>query len=407
MKRLSPGVRFLLGFITFLLCVALFVTTFAGILVSNFVQILSSQDNLQTMLRQVLFVDLKQPATVRSAPAMRATPTMLLAPGNIRLNDQSTASSMVDWIYEALAEDFGDELQVDLETVKDFVERSTLDDFLVEKGAGLISDVYTGESTVTLSADEIQAKIEENADLIEEVFGVPVDMEVVTNVTSVIEENEYVSRIEEEGIVNIIMSAGGSTEEGMENPNSADIQQVQEILDTTRMVLSVQTVLIFVGAILLLIVLILVVNMKQIWAGLNAIGITAMLAALPYVVLTLLPAGFISGLGLPAMAEIVANTIIGIGSVIYYGVFGFGLAMLIAGIVTFCIFRSKCKKAAALAEIEEAVIAEAPLAEVEFPAEEAAEEAAEETEEVTEEATEEEEEEAEEAAEEEETTETV
>ena len=33
MKRLSPGVRFLLGFITFLLCIVLFVTTVAGILV--------------------------------------------------------------------------------------------------------------------------------------------------------------------------------------------------------------------------------------------------------------------------------------------------------------------------------------------------------------------------------------
>lgn len=402
MKRLHPGVRFLLGFITFLLCVALFVTTFAGILVSNFVQVLSSQDNLQTLLRQVLFVDMKHPTTARTAPAMRTTPTMLLAPGNIRLDDQSTASSMVDWIYEALAEDFGDELQVDLETVKDFVERSTLDDFLVEKGAGLISDIYTGESTVTLSADEIQAKIEENAELIEEVFGVPVDMEVVNNVTSVIEENEYVSRIEEEGIVNIIMSANSSTEEGMENPNSADMEQVQQVLDTTRMILSVQTVLIFVGACLLLIVLILVVNMKQLWASLNAIGITAMLAALPYIALTLLPAGFIGGLGLPAMVEIVVNAITGIGSVIYYGVFGFGLAMLIAGIVVFCIFRSKCKKAAALAEIETAVIEEAPLPEVEFPAEETeeVEEATEETEEETEEA-------AEEAAEEEETTETV
>lgn len=424
MKRLSPGVRFLLGFITFLLCVALFVTTVAGIVVSNVVQILSSQENLENLLRQVLFVDMQHPVSTRNAPlgnapALRQLPVKTLAPADIRFSEQQTATSMVEWIYEALAEDFGDELQVDLETVKEFVERSTLDDFLVEKGAGLINDVFTGESTVTLGADEIKAKIEENADLIEEYFGVPVDMQVVQDVTTIIEENEYVERIEEEGIVNIILNPQGSSSggadsdtDGMENPDSIDTQQIQQAIETARMVLSAQTVLICVGAIVLLLVLILVVNMKQIWVGMNKAGITLMLAALPFVAVTVavwaIPVGFSTQLGVPAMAEVLVREIVNINSVICIGVCAFGLALLIAGIVTYCIVRGKRKKAAALAALEEAVITEAPLPEVEFPVEEEtseetpAEEApAEETvEETTEEETEEEETE-------EETTETV
>lgn len=423
MKRLSPGVRFLLGLITFLLCVALFVTTVAGILVSNVVQILSSQENLENLLRQVLFVDMQHPVSTRNAPlgnapALRQLPVKTLAPADIRFSEQQTATSMVEWIYDALAEDFGDELQVDLETVKEFVERSTLDDFLVEKGAALLNDVYTGESTVTLGADEIKAKIEENADLIEEYFGVPVDMQVVTDVTNIIEENEYVERIEEEGIVNIILNPQGSSSggadsnlDGMENPDSIDTQQIQQTIDTARMVLSAQTILICVGAILLLLVLILVVNIKQIWVGLNKAGITLMLAALPFVALTIavwaIPVGLSTELGVPAMAEVVVREIININSVICFGVFAFGLVLLIAGIVTYCIVRSKRKKAAQLAALEEAVIEEAPLPEVVFPAEEApAEEATEEipAEETAEEATEEE---ATEEETEEETTETV
>lgn len=384
MKRLSPGVRFLLGFVTFLLCVALFVTVIAGILVSNVVQILSSQENLESLLRQVLFADMHQSAPLRSAPlgnapAIRQTPVKTLAPADIRLSEQQTATSMVEWIYEALAEDFGDQLQVDLDTVKEFVERSTLDDFLVEKGAGLINDVYTGENTVTLSADEIKAKIEENAALIEEYFGVPVDTQVITDVTNIIEENEYVERIEEEGIVNIIMNPQGTTTpDGMENPDSADTEQIQQIIDTTRTVLSLTTVLICVGACLLLIALILLVNMKQIWVGLNKAGITLMLAALPAMAVTVavwvVPAGWAVQLGFPAIIESVLHEIVSINAVICFGVFAFGLLMLVGGIVTYCLVRSKRKQATEAAAVEEALIAEAPLAEVEFPAEEEASE---------------------------------
>jgi len=384
MKRLSPGIRFLLGFITFLLCIVLFVTAFAGILVSNVVQILSSQENLEDLLRQVLFVDMLHPASVHNvpagnAPALRSAPVKTLAPSDIRLNDQQAATSLVEWIYEALAEDFGDELQVSLETVKEFVERSTLDDFLVEKGAGLLNDVYTGESTVTLSAEEIRARIEENAALIEEYFGIPVDMQVVNDVTNIIEENEYVARIEEEGIINILLNPEGITSpDGMENPNSADQEQIRQAIDTIRMAISVQALLIVGGAVLLLLALILLVNIKQIWVGLNKAGITLMLAALPFVALTVavwtMPAGWAVTFDLPALVEIVVNAIININAIICIGVFAFGLALLITGIVTYCIVRSKRKKAAAVAAIEEAVIAEAPLPEVEFPAEEEASE---------------------------------
>ena len=375
MKRLSPGVRFLLGFVTFLLCVVLFVTTLAGILVSNVVQILSSQENLESLLRQVMFVDMKHPVSTHSvpggnAPVQRQSPVKTLAPTDIRLAEQETAASMVEWIYEALAEDFGDELQVSLDTVKEFVERSTLDDFLVEKGAGLLNDVYTGESTVTLTPEEITAKIEENAPLIEEYFNVVVDPQVIADITTTIEQNQYVARIEEEGIVNIILNPEGSSDP-MQNPDSIETQQ---IIDAVRTALSVTAVLILAGACLLLIGLILLVNIKQIWAGLNAAGITLMLAALPSVILTIavwsVPAGWSAQFGLASIIEVLIRQIVTINSVICIGVFSFGLALLIGGIVAKCLIRSKYKKAAAAAEIEAKLVAEVPPTEVTFPTEE-------------------------------------
>lgn len=378
MKRLSPGIRFLLGFITVLLCLALFVTAFAGILISNAVQIFSSQDNLQSLLRQVMFVDLQHPASVRNAPggngpALRQTPVRTFAPADIRFSEQQTAASLVEWIYNALAQDFGDQLQVELSTVKEFVERSTLDDFLVEKGAALINDVYTGESTVTLSPEEVRAKLEENAALIEEYFNVTVDAKVIDDVTAIIEDNEYIARIEEEGIVNIILNPNGTATDSPDAPGSTETQQIQNALSTVRSVLSPQTLWICAGICLLLIILILLVNIKQIWAGLNAVGITLMVAALPAVVLTVavwaIPAGWAQKLGVFSIIEVLLYEVVTINAFICIGVFVLGLVLLVAGIVTKSILSKKAEKAALTASFDEALTAEAPLPQVEFPTE--------------------------------------
>ena len=375
MNKSSSGVRFLLGFVTVLLCVLLLVTTAASILVSNVAQILSSQKNLENLLRQVMFVDIMHPVSVHNAsggnsPIVRQSPAKTLAPADIHLAEQKTATSIVEWIYEALAEDFGDEMQISLETVKEFVERSTLDDFLVEKGAGLINDAYTGESTVTLTPEEIKAKIEENIPLIEAYFNVVVDPQVIADITATIEENQYVARIEEEGILNIILNPEGSTDP-MENPESIETQQV---IGTVLSVFSGTAVLILVGTCLLLIGLIMVTNIKQIWVGMNATGITLMLAAFPSVVLTVAvwasPSGWSAQYGLANIFEILIRQIITINSVICIGVFVLGLALLVGGIVTKRLVRSKYKKAAAAAEIEAKLVAEVPPTEVTFPTEE-------------------------------------
>ena len=288
-----------------------------------------------------------------------------------------------------------------------------MDYVLVEKGAALINDVYTGENTVTLGADEIKEKIEENAALIEEYFGVPVDTQVITDVTNTIEENEYVARIEEEGIVNIIMNPQGSTTpDGNENPNSVDTQQIQKTIETVRTVVAMQTVMMVAGAVLLLILLILLVNIKQIWVGLNKAGVTLMCGALPFVILTVavwvMPAGWTEIFQIPAIIEVVVNQIMTLNAAICFGVFGFGLLMLLAGTIVCCTANRKYQKAQEQKKLEEKLLNEIPMPEVKFviedeAAEDAAEEAPIEEEDTEEEASEEEiaEEDADEAASEE------
>lgn len=386
MKRLSPGVRFLLGFVTFLLCVVLFVSSIAGILLANTVQIFSSQENLETILREVLSAELQPTPSLLSAPRggsplpLQYAPYITYQSADIRLSQkQQNTTSVIEWIYDALAEDFGDQLTVDLETVKLFVAESTLDDFLVEKIAIMINDAYTGQQTVTLTPEEIRAAIEENAALIEQYFGVTMDDQVITDVTTIIEENEYISRIEDEGIVNIIMNPDKPSTEAPDgedapainmNPNSVDPQQIVDLL---RSVFSVQTLLLCIGACVLMIALILLVNMKQIWTGLKKIGWTLMLAALPIVLLTVaawvIPAGWAERWGIYSIIEVLVCQVLTINAVICFGVFGLGLVLMIAGIVVKKIARKKFQKASQLETLSEAVFEEGSVV-VEFPAEE-------------------------------------
>jgi len=281
---------------------------------------------------------------------------------------------MVDWLYESLIEDFGDELQVSLGMVQDFVERSTLDDFLVEKGAAMLSDVYTGQNTATITPEEIEAKIAENTPLIEEVFGVEIAPQVIADITSIIQDNEYFARIQEEGIVDILFYPNGRPSDPMHNPDSVEAEQIMTIV---RNVLSVNTVCLLGGACLLLIILILLVNMKQIWVGMNKAGITLMSAALPSVILTVavlaIPAGWSQQFGLFSIVEILIRQLVTMNAGICIGVFAVGLVLLIFGIVTKGIVRRSYEKAARTEAISNQVFAEAPVV-VEFPTEEEAEE---------------------------------
>ena len=99
-----------------------------------------------------------------------------------------------------------------------------------------------------------------------------------------------------------------------------------------------------------------------------------MLAALPSVILTIavwaVPAGWSAQFGLVNILEVLIREIVTINSVICIGVFSFGLALLIGGIITKYLVGRKDKKAAAVAEIEAKLVAEVPPTEVTFPTEE-------------------------------------
>ena len=142
--KLPTGVRVLLGFLSVILCILLFLSTLVTIIVAD-VRLVTSKDGLQTIITQALF---PTPAPVRPIGALAAG-VPVLSPVSGTGNEAQGA--IVDAIYGMLSEQFGEELPISQEQVEQFLSDSTLPEFVSEKVAGIVNDIYTGKSTTTIT----------------------------------------------------------------------------------------------------------------------------------------------------------------------------------------------------------------------------------------------------------------
>ena len=355
-KKLSGGVRFILGFVTFLLCILLFLTTISTILVADAVTIVTSQDNMKKIISQILFKEVSRPplhsiGSGDAASSHGVTVKPMAAPA-IRLDDaaseEETTNALVTWIYESLSEEYGEEMNLTLETVQQFVDESTLKDFIAEKGASLITDYYTGENTTAITEEEIQEQLEMNKDLIKETFDYEITEEKIQEITTKVVENDYIAQIQEEGIVNVVMGAVGGNTSDPDDPSSAPANIFVDLLETSRQVLNKQTVWMCIGICAVLLALILVTNIKQIWVGLNKAGITVLIAGALFLVPTMIiwnqPANWLDGPATLRMAGNLAREIMIMTAPVCIIATAVGAVLLITGIVTYIVVRAKFRK---------------------------------------------------------------
>ena len=316
-KDIPVGLKILRGIGAFLLCLALFFTSISAMLVAE-VRIATDKNNLQKIITRSLFSvsTLRRPAAdaVRGdAPRLGLTRVPRLSPSRLAetTGAEDPSSFVVEWLYNAAQEQFGGELDISLETVKDFVDNSTLKDFLAEKSASIISDFVTGENTTTITAEEIKTQLEQNAQLIEDCFGFEMTEDVISGITEVVTENEYFEQIQEDGIAGVILgdlSSGnenigngdiGNEGSGNENignegssplpsPGTNPLSQVTAILDTARSATSAATLLTLVGICVVIIALLCLMYLKQLYIPMRKVGITLLFASLPLLIPTAL-----------------------------------------------------------------------------------------------------------------------
>ena len=386
-KKPPVVVRVLLGLVSIILCLALFCTTVLTMVITD-LKVLTSKDNLQTFISQLIFAAPKKNSPVYLFQAAGV--------GGVRLDDaeipegtqdeSESTQFIVDILFDYLETELGDEMTISKEDVGALLEESTIPEFVSDKMASMASDIITGESTTDITKDEILDLVEENKEIIEDVIGEELPAEVIEQIANVAEENNVAETVKEAVEVKLgLRPAPGTPEdEGVSIRPVIKENVVQGVLSgkhtmddvlnggiptmlaAFREITSTTVILSLLGVCLVLIGLLFATNYWKLHAALRSAGITLMMAAMPFVAAMVtvqaVPALFAD----PAM-KIVALVIQATG-VVSLGTFGGGLAMLIGSIVWGSLWKRAQRRAVAEAaavpvESASAVAEEVPVAE--------------------------------------------
>lgn len=287
----SGAVKALLVIGSVLLCLLLFVSSVATMLVAD-VRVVTSKSNLQKIISEALFT-----APVRPAAAGIAVgrPARMAASGS----SSQIQDALVDNIYDLLIQQFGDKVPLTQEQVQEFVDQSTLSEFMSEKIASVINDIYTGESTTTLTREEVETFLEDNNALIQQTFNRSLSENDIGKIADWVESSNVMEKVEEQvsQITGIGTSSGTSSDgsaaggtslgTGIHSNGEITVSTIPAMLNTLRTATSVGALMGCIAVCLALTGLLFLTNWKKFHKALISSGITYLVAGL----LFLLPSG--------------------------------------------------------------------------------------------------------------------
>ena len=377
-KRLPLGVRILLVFLSVLLCFALFASTIATVFIAD-LALLTSKGGIQKLIKDVIFPT--------SAPAHISGAIM---PGRIPVRTDAAndaQDAVIDTIYDLLQNQFGGELPIEKEAVRELIEQSTMPDYLADKVSGIVSDVISGESTTTITKDEIMTLVDENKELLEKTFQVEITPDIIDTVGQYVEEMDIAGTVQKEVYDTLgVPVPADPADPAVTDPTTGNSGMMDaivngeevglaEVLMLVRKLTSTTTLAVCIGTCLLLCALLFLTNWGRPNAALCCCGIPVLLAGILYLIPTLVayaaPSLFLQ-LGLAGSAIRQALVLVGYVSI---GVTALGILLIVAGCVLGSILKKKRAAKAAAAVVEAPVVVEEAAVVVETPAP-AAEEAA-------------------------------
>lgn len=411
-KKLPVGVRILLGFLSVLLCVLLFVSTVVTIVVADF-RVVTSKDGLKTIITQALFPT-SAPVRLPVGGLAAGRPVVFL--DEVNVGDQQipedmmngmgdmldglvggtgseSQSALIDAIHSLVSGAVGEDVEISKEQVENFVKNSTVSDFVTDKVAGVVSDLVAGESTTTLTKEEVVTLLEENAAVIEQEMGIAISTEDIQTIGNWVEESKVIETVQQEVAVITGMAPppssgnsgnngsgegdtgnagnlGGSHQSGAivgMAPDGKDVISavtsgkdvttltVAEILAVVRTVTSVTALLCCIGVCAVLIGLLFLTHWGRPFAAIRSAGIPVMIAgiviAIPGILAMAVPSLF------TGVVMVVIRQVLTLTGYVSIGVAVFGLVLIVVGAVLNSMMKKRAK--AKLTAAEE-VMVEAP-----------------------------------------------
>ena len=384
-KQPSPGLRVLLQMATFLVCLLL---TTSLIVTSVLVdlRLLTSSGGIKTILTGLMNPTTSQstPPAVGALGVARLKDSMdfsdaenvtvddngdiwvngelvgnlndpaikdeIQLPENIEIpshlldiNDTvGSVNAIVEYIYDMVADYFGEELPVTLEQVQTFVQQSTVMDFLSAKIAAFAEDILGGTQNTTITTSEIMQLVEANQQLAEETFNIVITdemkQELETQVAQAVEGENGINQTIHTEIQKALDQPLSLPVTGMENASMGDLVAIlNRIIQLPVLLSALAVVLILVAAVLLL-------HYYDMAAGLCRVAITVLTVsiplALPVILLQFAPQT-LQAIIPDASAMQAATSVVGAIAPMHYGLLISGVVLLAGSIVWSCLRRPK------------------------------------------------------------------
>lgn len=220
MRALKIILRTLSHILSVILCLLLLVSTLATMFVAD-IRVATNKDNLQNVLNEIL----SAPPQITLGPISASTtvsPELDL--GALLSGEGNLTEMLVEYAFGMLE---GEGAQIGKEAIEAFVEESTINEFISDKASSIISDMVTGENTLTLTGDEIKELLNENKDLIEQHFDITLSEEQIDSVAQMVEELPIVQEIQKNGVAGLL--SGGMTAPDSDEDSTVSANPMTEI----------------------------------------------------------------------------------------------------------------------------------------------------------------------------------
>lgn len=338
-----------------LACVVLAIVMFLAVLGAVTVldlRLLTSKSGISQILSETLSSPLPQAPNFKLAA---------MAPAAVNQTDEESSQGVLtQWLYEQLQEAYGGNAPFSLEQVSNFVENSTLKDFISDKLSGAVEDFYAQRGTV-ITREEIDQLITENSALLEQELGFVIDDAARAEILAGVDETGMLEELADKGVYGIIseqlsggtpddekVTTSGSSSGASSGTNSGESSgnEILTLLDTLRKATSYTAAVIAVVVYLACAVGYFFASGKNISGTLLGSGIPMLLVGLIYGAATLV---FLAAPGL--LGSSLVSTLVAlffrITAPVNLTVLALGLAMVAGSIV----MKSLAKKKAAAAAV--------------------------------------------------------
>lgn len=356
-----------------LLSLVLTLSVMAGIVITDF-RLATTKENAARIIRQALFrthtvatVATENGSHAAHAPVSLPRPHLSVA----KLDKESSGiitDVMVEWLYDNLSEQYGEENLVSKEDIEAFINESTLKDDISGLAASLINDFITGENTTSLDAETLRTLVNENAAVIEKYFGVTVSEEMVSGLVETITTSDYVAQLQEDGIGGLLINAGSQITgqpdaagpDGGNDGTAADTSPVAELLTSFRQATSVGAIIGCFGTAAVCMVVLILLNLKYLWYALRKIGVSLAVASLPSFVPTVLYMIQKEAFNSTVVGAVV-GLILQITAPVCISIFAVGAVLIVVSFIMKAQMKKNVKLTDATEEISASLVQEEPV----------------------------------------------